>query len=138
MASFGFHLLPDHHLIRPGVLRRLAQTWNKFPSHSEPGDKTLMDVLHTNSKSDLNSDLEYRMQLLLFDYIPSFPDCPSKIKDLLSIINSDKSALLFSKETIQGFHELVVSAFTGFARAFLLIKNKYSKLVCMDYQALEM
>ena len=75
------------------------------------------------------------IQSLLLDYIPASD--LSKVEHLLSK-SLEKSVPLFSKETIAGFHSLVVSAFKGFAYAFLQIEEEYNKLVGVDYQAWEM
>jgi hypothetical protein len=113
--------------------------WDQFPSHIEPGDKTLMDFLrHSENPPRYVENSEKPIQSLLLDHIPT----SSNIDQLLGISRRSKSladpAPLFSAETILEFHSLVIGAFRGFANAFLQIKEEFSKLVRMDYQALEM
>ena len=111
-----------------------GRKWDRFPSCIETGDKTLKDFLgHAQSaKYEVPA-----IHSLLFAYIPH-PYLPD-VKQFLSVrCSKSSSEPLFSMETIAGFHGLVVGAFKGFAYTFLQIRDKYVKLVSMDYQALEM
>lgn len=97
-----------------------------------PGDKTLIRFLQACEKVD------GLIKSLVLDHIPdTFSEHgPFQIETLLLISRSNPLAF-FSKKTIMEFHGLVTAAFIGFARAFIKIKADYSKLVRMDYQALE-
>lgn len=118
----GFiHILTN---IVPTELEHRGQKWERFPTCDGAGDKTLKDFLHhcRTARPEL-------IKSLILDNIPSSlgPD----IEGLLAVINTGRP--LFSSETIQEFHSLVTSAFTGFAVAFLRIKKYYSRLVRMNY-----
>jgi hypothetical protein len=122
--------------IPPSVIGEQGEKWDQFPSCIKTGDKTLMDFLRHASAQTKNAQMEKPpIQSLLLDYILSSD--LSKVNDLLSISRS-KSAPLFSKKTVGGFHALVTGALKGFAYVFLQISIEYAKLVSMDCQALEM
>ena len=109
-----------------------GQEWDGFSFHIKSGDKTLTDFLHQAKKNEV-------IKTLLIDHIPS-AQLSAELNCLLSIIGPEPSepVQLFSKDTMLGFHSLVIGAFNGFARAFILLKDEYTKLVSMDYYALEM
>lgn len=114
------------HLITPEMLRRRletiqkgAQMWGGFPSSDKPGDKTLKNFLRLSAKE------KSWLQNLVLDHIPSKHGCSFEISNL----TKSDSEPIFSRETIQDFHLLVIAAFSGFARAFIKVKNAYSVLV---------
>lgn len=129
------HFLSD---TRPADVEVLAMGWMPFPSSIGPGDKSLMDFISQSRKSMKPEGFD----ALFFGQFPpksdGFPTNINKLLDICDLSFSGKSVLLFSESTVLEFHALVVSAFLGFARAFLNIKECYSKLVRMDYQALRM
>jgi hypothetical protein len=128
--AMGFvHILKNN--ILPTELDQRGQKWERFPSCDGAGDKTLKDFLrHCNTQTEKTN----LIKSVILDYIPS--SLSNDIRVLLEVIDTGRP--LFSRETIQGFHCLVTSAFTGFAVTFLRIKKCYSRLVRMYYQLLEM
>lgn len=120
--------------IRVNNLQYLVNSGQSFPSGVGEGDKSLMDVLSSLQKHDLIDSLILD-HILSKSYLDS--QTQTRIEKLLSISDS-KVLPLLSKETTVEFHQLVIGAFRGFANTFLGIKAEYSKLVCLDFQALEM
>lgn len=107
--------------IQVDELRTQGEQWGQFPSHTQPGDKTLISLL---MHSQPDQPLFKEMQSLLN---------ASRLKS-----SAESSPPPFSEDTILEFHALAIAIFTGFARAFKEIQFEFSKLVRMDYQALEM